>query len=160
MIKFWKTREKYGCLSNFSRHSIIVDEKMYQTTEHYYQSKKFEDPYFQEIIRKQPSPRLAKDIACGDEKCFIDGKEVVMPPIRKDWENIKYSIMKEALRHKVKQNPDVKKALLETNQEELAEDSPYDYIWGLGKDGSGTNWLGKAWMEIRESLQNSEHQSS
>lgn len=150
MIKFWKTREAYGCLSNFSKHSIIVDGKMYPTTEHYYQSKKFEDPVYQEIIRTLKTAREAKDIASGDKPYIVDGVEVPMPKLRKDWEVIKYGIMKDALRYKVQQNPDVKKTLLDTGEEEIAEDTPYDYIWGLGADGSGKNLLGKAWMEIRE----------
>ena len=150
MIKFWKTREKFGCLSNFSKHSIIVDGKMYPTTEHYYQSKKFEDPKFQEIIRLLKTAREAKDVASNHKPYIENGVEVKMPKLRPDWEAVKYGIMKEALRYKVQQNPDVKKTLLDTGEEEIAEDTPYDYIWGLGSDGSGKNLLGKAWMEIRE----------
>lgn len=152
MIKFWKPREPYGCLSNFSRHSIIVDQKMYRTTEHYYQSKKFEDPVYQEIVRNLKTAREAKDIASGDKPYIVDGIEIPMPKLRKDWEESKYKIMKDALRYKVQQNPDVRKVLLDTGEEILAEDSPYDYTWGLGKDGSGKNWLGKAWMEIRKEI--------
>jgi ribA/ribD-fused uncharacterized protein len=154
MIKFWKTREAYGCLSNFSKHSIIVDGKMYSTTEHYYQSKKFEDPVYQEIIRTLKTPREAKDIASGDKPYLVDGIETPMPKLRSDWESVKYGIMKDALRHKVQQNPEVRKTLLETGSEEIAEDTPYDYIWGIGVDGSGKNLLGKAWMEIRDELRN------
>ena len=86
MIKFWKTREAYGCLSNFSKHSIIVDGKMYPTTEHYYQSKKFEDPVYQEIVRTLKTAREATDIASGDKPYIVDGVEVPMPKLRKDWE--------------------------------------------------------------------------
>ncbi len=155
MIKFWKTREAYGCLSNFSRHSILVDGKMYPTTEHYYQSKKFLEPDYQEIIRKLKTAREAKDIATGDEVLVDKGVEVKMPTLRKDWESVKYEIMKDALRYKALQHDEVKNTLLSTGDEVLVEDSPYDSIWGTGSDGLGTNLLGKAWMEIREELRTS-----
>lgn len=152
MIKFWKTREAYGCLSNFSRHSILVDGKMYPTTEHYYQSKKFLDPVFQEVIRKLKTARESKDIATGDKPYIVDGVQIQMPILRKDWESVKYEIMKDALRYKAQQHHEVKNTLLSTGEEVLVEDSPYDSIWGIGSDGLGTNLLGKAWMEIREEL--------
>jgi ribA/ribD-fused uncharacterized protein len=125
---------------------------MYPTTEHYYQSKKFEDPLYQNIIRTLRTPREAKDIASGDKPYIVDGIQIPMPPLRKDWEEVKYGIMKDALRYKVQQNPELKRILLETGDEEIAEDTPFDYIWGIGADGSGKNLLGKAWMEIREEL--------
>lgn len=152
MIKFWKIREKYGCFSNFSKHSILVDGKMYPTTEHYYQSKKFEDPVYQEAIRLLKTAREAKDIASGDKPYIKDGVEVKMPKLRDDWENIKYGIMKDALRYKVEQHDEVKYELLSTGDKVIAEDTPYDFIWGIGSDGTGKNLLGKAWMEIREEI--------
>lgn len=155
MIKFWKTREKFGCLSNFSKHSILVDGKMYSTTEHYYQSKKFEDPKFQEIIRLLKTAREAKDIASNDKPYFTAGVEVKMPKLRPDWEAVKYGIMKEALRYKAQQHDEVKFELLSTGDEVIAEDTPFDYIWGIGADGTGKNLLGKAWMEIREEIRSS-----
>lgn len=152
MIKFWKTREAYGFLSNFSKHSILVDGKMYSTTEHYYQSKKFTDPAFQEVVRLLKTAREAKDIASGDKPYMVDGVQVEMPKLRPDWETVKYGIMKDALRYKAQQHDGIRHDLLATGEEVLAEDTPYDYIWGLGVDGTGKNLLGKAWMEIREEL--------
>ncbi len=34
----------------------------------------------------------------------------------------------------------------------LTENSPYDYFWGIGNDGTGKNLLGKILMETREVL--------
>jgi predicted NAD-dependent protein-ADP-ribosyltransferase YbiA (DUF1768 family) len=34
------------------------------------------------------------------------------------------------------------------------ENSPIDYYWGCGKDGSGKNKLGQILMEVREILRN------
>jgi predicted NAD-dependent protein-ADP-ribosyltransferase YbiA (DUF1768 family) len=41
---------------------------------------------------------------------------------------------------------------LETYDEELIEDSPYDSYWGIGPSGNGKNMLGKILMETREYL--------
>jgi len=60
--------------------------------------------------------------------------------------------MKTALRAKFTQHEDLKKILLDTGDRELIEDSPVDYQWGCGKDGTGQNLLGKALVEIRQEL--------
>ena len=52
MIKFWRTRDEYGFLSNFSKHPVTIDGKRWPTTEHYYQAMKFTDELHQEQVRK------------------------------------------------------------------------------------------------------------
>ena len=71
---------------------------------------------------------------------------------RKDWDNIKVSIMEELLRAKIEQNPYVKKKLLETKDYTIVEDSPKDSFWGWGKDRGGQNNLGKLWMKLRDEI--------
>jgi predicted NAD-dependent protein-ADP-ribosyltransferase YbiA (DUF1768 family) len=39
--------------------------------------------------------------------------------------------------------------LRESGHEDIVEDSPTDYFWGEGADGTGQNMLGKLWMKIR-----------
>ena len=60
--------------------------------------------------------------------------------------------MKTALRAKFTQHENLKKILLDTGDRELIEDSPTDYQWGCGQDGTGQNLLGKALVEIRTEL--------
>jgi len=151
MVKFWRPRDKHGCFSNFSGHPILVDGKIYKTTEHYYQSKKFYEEDAQEAVRKAKTPMQSKDMANGEIPMIVK-KVQLHPKLRPDWEEVKFGIMKDALRYKVQQHEDVKQELLSTGDETLVEDSPYDYVWGVGKDGTGTNLLGKAWMEIRSEL--------
>ena len=142
MIKFYKLKDEYGCFSNFSKHPIYVDDKLYPTTEFYYQSKKFLDPKTQEMIRTLTTSRECADVARKT------------PNLRPDWEEVKYEIMKDALRFKIQQHTDVFKKLMETGNEEIAEDTKDDYIWGIGSDGTGKNLLGKAWMDLRREYQN------
>ena len=65
--------------------------------------------------------------------------------------------------NKFTQNPEMKERLLETKDTLLVEASPYDTIWGIGlgmddplkedpKNWKGTNWLGEAITEVRETI--------
>ncbi len=92
-----------------------------------------------EIVRGCPTPREAAQF----------GRTLQM---RDDWEEIKYEVMKNVVAAKVQQHPFIKELLLSTGDEDLVENSPKDYIWGCGRDGSGTNWLGKVYMEVRAQL--------
>lgn len=113
----------------------------WKTTEHYYQSQKYEDIELQEKVRLSASPWVAAQI----------GRDPSLP-LRKDWEQIKEGMMKEALWLKVNQHQDVKNTLLSTGDNELVEHTPRDHYWADGGDGSGKNRLGILWMEIREEL--------
>lgn len=72
--------------------------------------------------------------------------------MRSDWEIVKDSVMAETLAIKVRQHPNLGKALLETGNAELVEHTENDSYWGDGGDGSGKNMLGKSWMNLRTSL--------
>ena len=74
--------------------------------------------------------------------------------IRRDWEQIKISIMMEILRIKFQQ-PKYKELLLSTGNMILEEGNYWkDYFWGICPEGSenGKNMLGHCLMEIREEL--------
>lgn len=139
MIKFWSTSGKYGAFSNFYSSPIFLDNKWWKTTEHYYQAQKTTNEAKQNEISLARNAKIAKQIATECE-------------LREDWEDIKYNVMKKALFAKFTQHTSLKNLLISTGDEAIGEDSPYDYIWGLGKNGSGQNLLGKALEEIREQI--------
>lgn len=139
MIKFWKTREEYGVFSNFYRCRIFLDGEWWDSTEHYYQAQKTTDEGLKKQIRECKTPKESKNLANS-------------VPLRVDWDDIKYEVMKKAIMAKFSQNESFKQILIGTKNEELVEDSPYDYIWGCGRDGTGQNLLGKVLMEVRETL--------
>lgn len=148
MITFWRASEKpYGCFSNFFRCDVVIDGKIYPSTEHYYQSQKTNDVVQQEKIRTSVTPKEAKRQAKMIE--MIDGLPI-------DWESIKYHVMKKALMAKFTQHLSLKQLLLDTLDQELAESSPYDAIWGTGSDGNGQNLLGKCLMEVRKEIKQQE----
>lgn len=78
------------------------------------------------------------------------------------WDAHRYDAMVSVLRSKFA-IPELKKALLSTNDALLVEASPYDKIWGIGLDERvarqtnpslwpGRNLLGKALMQVRDEL--------
>jgi ribA/ribD-fused uncharacterized protein len=71
---------------------------------------------------------------------------------RPDWGEVKLEIMRRADRAKFEQNPELAQLLLDTGQAELVEDSLSEPFWGIGPDGSGSNWAGRVLMEIREEM--------
>ena len=73
-------------------------------------------------------------------------------PIRRDWEQAKDDVMRTAVRRKFETHAGLREQLLATGDEELVEDSPNDYYWGRGRNGTGMNVLGRILMEVREEL--------
>ena len=78
------------------------------------------------------------------------------------WSNRRYQVMVDVLRIKF-QDPELKEILLQTGDRIIVEASPYDKIWGVGleendprilneRNWRGQNLLGKALMEVRQSL--------
>ncbi|BCB74544.1 hypothetical protein GCM10022251_81170 [Phytohabitans flavus] len=136
-IRFY-TPEFY-VFNNFSAHAIEFRGKLYPTSEHAYQAAKCTDPAGQEEIRNARSPIEAKLLA-------NETYEAAKDP---DWGRKKVAVLEEILRAKLAQHPEAQEALRKSGHEEIIEDSPTDYFWGEGADGSGQNMLGKLWMRIR-----------
>lgn len=59
VIKFYSVNDEYGEFSNFALFPIKLDEKIWPTTEHYFQAQKFLDKTYQEKIRRAKTPMLA-----------------------------------------------------------------------------------------------------
>lgn len=139
-IKFWTPRGTYGFLSNFYPQVMEIEDKFYSTNEHYFQSQKFVGTEYEDYIRLLPEP--AQTASEGKRRDF---------PLRKDWESVKEEVMLRGLRVKFSVT-DLKRKLLHTGDATLIENSPYDYYWGIGKDGTGKNRLGILLMQVREEL--------
>ena len=70
--------------------------------------------------------------------------------IRPDWDEVKMNVMRAALRAKMERHAAPRSLLVASRGATLMEDSPCDAVWGIGRDGSGGNLLGKMLMEIRD----------
>ncbi|CBN59253.1 MULTISPECIES: NADAR family protein [Kamptonema] len=141
-IYFYSTREEpYGCFSNFSAHGFELEGVYWLTSEHYFQAQKFVGTPHVEQIRQVKTPKDAAKM--GRER---------KRPLRQDWEEVKDDIMRKAVLCKFETHANIREVLLSTGDEEIVENSPIDYYWGCGKDGSGKNKLGLILMEVREIL--------
>ena len=144
-ILFYKVCEPYGCFSNFSLHSIQIGGAVWQTSEHYYQAQKFVGTKDQLLLCQRiydaPSPEIAAAI----------GRDPIHS-VRPDWDDVKTSIMYNAVLVKFITYGDLKKILLSTGEQMIIENSPTDTYWGCGSDGRGQNHLGKILMRIRQEI--------
>ena len=97
-IHFYHVSDEYGCFSNFAPYPIKLKGKTWPTSEHYFQAQKFAgtDPAHEEAIRKQKSPMIAARMGRDRKK-----------KLRADWESVKVGIMREAVRAKFTQHPEL-----------------------------------------------------
>lgn len=167
MIKFYDKNKSFYEFSNYYPLPIIVNGIEYSSSEVYFQSMKFNTPETQEysnLIVQCDSPQKSKDM--GGQRVNNRGESWLINKnkphlgkvndairkfkhlkLRSDWNEIKDDIMIEAVYYKFKQNPTLKKLLINTYPKLIKEDSPIDNYWG------GThNKLGKILVEVREEL--------
>ena len=60
--------------------------------------------------------------------------------------------MEQGVLRKFQTHSEIKNILLGTGEELIVENSPIDYYWGCGKNGTGKNKLGLILMVVREKL--------
>lgn len=127
---------KYRFLSNFYPSVIWVEGISYPTVEHAYQAMKTLDTSLRIEISKLESPGRAKRA----------GRILLL---RKDWEEIKISVMKDLLYQKFTKYPELKIMLINTEDSILIEGNYWnDTFWGIC-GGKGKNHLGILLMDIR-----------
>lgn len=144
-VYFYKTKEKYGELSNMcSGFPLSVNGLKILTSEALYQSLKYpNNPEIQLNIIKQKSPMAAKMV---QKPC----KEF----IRSDWDEVKVKVMHYCLQLKLFQNYDKFKIILEsTKNMPIVEKSKKDAFWGAIENNGyfeGNNILGKLLVKLRD----------
>lgn len=156
ILFFKRDRASFGFLSNFHDAPITIDGEVWRSTEFYYQAQKSSDAEYRDAIRSATSPAHAKALSTDParsprarKRSWFTGREDKM---RSDWHEAKYEIMLKAVRAKFSQNANLATMLLATVDAEIVEDSQYDSYWGIGRDGTGSNALGKILTLIREEL--------
>lgn len=163
-IYFWGS-----FLSNFwlapTTLEINGENTTFLSSEHAFMALKaltFNDLEAYEDIKKAPEARFAK--AVGRRVKGLKGGKWDAEDIQ-HWADKSYEAMVMAVYAKFSQNILLREALLDTGNKIIVEASPEDQIWGVGlhesddaildeRNWRGTNWLGKALMEVRERLIN------
>ncbi len=139
-IYFYTKNDPYYELSNFAPYGLTADGVYWTTVEHYFQAQKFHDADYRERIRRALTPKDAKVL--GQSRAIT---------LRADWEVVKVELMHFALRQKFTR-PEWGELLISTGDGPLYENSPSDYFWGIGQDGSGQNMLGQLLELVRKEL--------
>jgi len=141
-IHFYKTNERpFGAFSNFALYPVVIDGWEYRTSEHYYQSKKFEGLGLEDRVRRSKLCKQAWSLG----NAYPD-------LLRSDWEQVKDNVMRTAIYAKFTQHPQLKDLLLSTGDAQLIEKTCRDLYWGEGSDKSGLNKLGLLLVELRSQL--------
>ena len=139
-MKINSFRDKYFFLSNFYEASITYNGLTYRNNEAAFQAQKCINPEDRETFTNL-KPLEAKR----------KGRKVAL---RRDWEQVKISIMADIVKAKFEQNKDLAQWLLDTGNVYLEEGNDWgDRIWGT-VNGQGANNLGKILMNVREELKN------
>lgn len=151
-VLFWG-----GPFSQWYPQEIEIDGVKYNCCEQYMMAEKarmFGDTEILEYIMKAKDPR--------DQK---KGGRLVKNFNPQMWDLLSRDVVFRANLAKFS-DPELKKILLGTANEEIVEASPYDKIWGIGlgendpraldkSQWQGTNWLGEVLMKVRETLKGS-----
>ena len=138
MEKINSFRGEYYFLSNFYEVPVTYDGITYENNEAAFQAQKCVDPK-DRLSFSKINPSEAKKL----------GRHV---SLRKDWEDIKVSLMENIILAKFEQHPDLAQKLLLTGDQFLEEGNTWgDHIWGT-VDGQGRNLLGYILMHTRDIL--------
>lgn len=134
-------------LSNFFEAPVRINNKIFPTSEHAFQAlKSWHEDDWDKILKCETAGRAKRA-----------GRKL---RIREDWEEVKLKIMKEIIRRKFSQHPDLADKLVATEQKELQEGNNWgDTFWGIS-NGKGQNNLGIILMEVREELVRFRHRTN
>lgn len=151
ILFYRKSDLPYGAFSNFSPHPIELDGHTWPTVEHYYQAQKFVG--MPEGERHMAEVRQAAT-AYDARKQGIDPSR----PLRPDWDEARLDVMWRGIQVKFDTYSELEELLLDTGEEEIAENSPYDSFWGVGPNEDGENQFGRMLMRLRGVLDQAKEQ--
>lgn len=140
-LHFYRVEDEYGEFSNFAPSPIRLKGGLWPTVEHYFQAQKFAGTEHEKQVRLANSPMIAARMGRSRSR-----------PLRRDWEQVKENIMREGLRAKFTQHPQLRDLLIATGKRTLIEHTTNDRYWADGGDGKGRNRLGILLMELRAEL--------
>lgn len=155
VIGFHNPEEEYGFLSNWYLSEFEIKGIRFSSMEQYMMYQKAlcfgDQETAQEILQTQNVGKI-KELG----RCVKNYNDVI-------WNGVRQIIIYQGLLEKFRQNEELKKKLLDTQDAILAECAVKDCIWGIGlsmksekrmqiKEWKGQNLLGFALMEVRRAL--------
>ena len=139
-IYFYGPVGRHGFLSNFYKSPFEFDGEVWPTMEHYFQATKTTNEVERDWIRNLKSPGAARSFGHG---LVVSG----------EWEDRQEELMYRGLLAKFS-NPELGLRLFNTGHIQLIANSPGDYYWGTGSDGTGKNRLGILMTRLRYQIGN------
>ena len=147
---------EYGCLSNWYKAPFQMAGRTFTSTEQYLMYQKvivFRKYELAEQVLRSDEPGRAKRLGGATFPEF----DALL------WDRISYQVLKQGVKEKFRQNPDILEVLLGTGQAILAQCSLRDTKWGIGMDDhdpawsqvskwTGRNYYGRILMEVRDEL--------
>lgn len=138
-----KFQGDYRFLSNFYSAAFFIGKYEYPSVEHYFQSEKTSDTAEKENIISASTAKQAKILG---RKCKM----------RRNWNELRYDIMRKGVFEKFNQNRILKQKLLKMDYFLIEGNTWHDNTWGVcfcnNCPGYGQNLLGKILMEVRSIL--------
>lgn len=155
VVRFHRTEEKNGYLSNWYLSEFILDGKTYCCAEQYMMERK--------ALLFGDKAAAEKIMQTQDQQTMQDLGRSVKPYVSQIWDGMKQLIVYRAVYAKFEQNPGLRKLLLSTGTAMLVECSHSDKVWGVGlgmhdsdaddyTKWNGQNLLGFTLMAVREEL--------
>jgi len=133
--------------SRYALKAFSLENEMWPSIEHYYQAMKYESAAYSEKIRLSETPQLAAKL--GNKR---------FKKKRADWKQVETVVMTRAVYTQCRTHEEIAQSLLETGDQNLVEDSQFDYFWGCGRDRRGENHYGKVLMNVRKKLKEESEQ--
>ncbi len=137
----WIFTGQWSPLDNFYRAPIDMPGiGRCATVEHAFQAAKATNKKVREAIRSARHPGEAKAL----------GKGAHLFRYRRDWERVRFGVMRTALEVKFSTYPELLALLKSTGTRHIEEGNTWgDTVWGT-VNGEGQNWLGRMLMDIRD----------
>ena len=140
-FKAYKTGNTIG-LSNFSQHKIQSKLGVFHSSEAMFQSyKNINNKKYISKLQQIINPQIARTIGKKEKTDIV-------------WETKQFDIMVDILYQKCVQNKEVLSTILKSGLRPFVQHTKTDKYWGDGGDGSGHNYLGKAWDKVRKRIFN------
>jgi ribA/ribD-fused uncharacterized protein len=159
VIGFHNPDEQYGFLSNWYLSDFSVDGVSFSSMEQYMM--------YQKAVVFKDKDIASKILKTDDVERIKEYGRQVSNYNDTVWNGVRQIVIYKGLLEKFKQNEKLKKALLDTGDDILAECAVSDKVWGIGlsmKDSNkndikawrGQNLLGFALMLVRDELRKSD----
>lgn len=153
-IEFYGKDCEHNYFSNFAPlglwlpHPFTGELTWYGTGEHAFQARKAWTPAEHDYVVEAHTAFESKKR--GRAVALREGWD----PINDDLYPLCYRVMTEVVWGKAMEHAHIQKALLDSDERAIWEDSPTDDIWGIRyrDDYRGRNLLGRAWMETRDKI--------